>query len=133
MNEVMKKVAEDKRRNAALIAERGVGYLVGGRTPFAKAIASNNKAAAPEIIQPKVKPGYDAMKIAGEISGTSCIGYVYVVLKHVYGLLGRANEWTALEKCGRAWDSDGLHFQQALIKNGWPSPSLAWVSDTEKP
>jgi hypothetical protein len=32
-------------------------------------------------------------------------------------------------RCGRAWDSDGLYVQQALIKTGWPAPTLSMISD----
>ncbi len=130
--EVAKKAVETKRANDALIAQRGVGGYVGAGTDFWKAIGRNDKAAAAAILRPKLKPGFDAARIAGEIKGTSCIGWVYTLLKDVYGRMGRANEWSAIERCGRAWDSDGLHVQQALIKNGWASPTLGFITDEAK-
>lgn len=66
------------------------------------------------------------------MQGTSCIGRVYEILREVYKSLGRESEWAAIEKCGRARDSDGLHVQQALIKNGWPAPTLGFVTDDAK-
>jgi hypothetical protein len=129
---VVRRVVQAKRQNDALIRERGVGGYAGAGTNFWKAIDRGDKNAAAAILRPKLKPGYDALRIAGEIKGTSCIGYLYTVLRDVYAELDRSSEWAAIEKCGRAWDSDGLHVQQALIKNGWPAPSVGFVSDERK-
>jgi hypothetical protein len=132
LGEVTKRAVEMKRTNDALIAQRGVGGYVGAGTDFYKALLRNDKPAAAAIIRAKLKPGYDALRVAGEVKGTSCIGWDYVVLKEAYTKMGRANEWTAIERCGRAWDSDGLHVQQALIANGWTSPTLGFVTDENK-
>ncbi len=132
LDDVIRRVVEAKRKNDALIRERGVGGYAGAGTNFYKAILRNDKVAAAAILRPKLKPGYDALQIAGEIKGTSCIGYLYTVLRDVYADLGRSSEWAAIERCGRAWDSDGLHVQQALIKNGWLAPSIGFVSDERK-
>ncbi len=118
-----------KRDNDALIKRRGVGAYAGVKTEVQKAIDRRDWSTAAAIIRPRLKPGYDARTVVKEIAGTSCIGRVYAVLREVYAELGRAEEWKAIEKCGRAWASDGLHVQQALIKNGWPSPTLPFVSD----
>ncbi|MBS2017583.1 MAG: hypothetical protein JST00_32180 [Deltaproteobacteria bacterium] len=132
-SEVVRRFVELKKNNDALVAQRGVGGYAGARTEVYKALGRNDVAAAAAIIKPKLKPGFDAMQVAKSIQGTSCIGRVYEVLREVYKSLGREAEWTAIEKCGRAWDSDGLHVQQALIKNGWPAPTLGFVTDEVKP
>ncbi|MBX3185697.1 MAG: hypothetical protein KF819_01730 [Labilithrix sp.] len=128
--EVVRRFVDLKKKNDALIARRGVGAYAGARTEIWKAISlRNDRAAAAAMIKPKLKPGFDERVVAAEMQGTSCIGRVYEVLREVYEGLGRGAEWKAVEKCGRAWDSDGLHVQQALIKNGWPAPTLALVTD----
>lgn len=133
-SETVRRFVELKKTNDALIKSRGVGNYAGARTEIWKAISiRNDRAAAAALIKPKLKPGFDANRVAAEMQGTSCIGRVYDVLREVYKDLGRATEWAAIEKCGRAWDSDGLHVQQALIKNGWPSPTLGIVTDEAKP
>ncbi len=129
---VVRRFADLKRQNDALIASRGVGAYAGVRTDVMKAIASGDKRRAIDIVRPKVRPGHDAARIVDELAGTSCIGRVYAILAAAYADLDRGDEWRAIEKCGRAWDSDGLHVQQALIKNGWPSPTLPFVSDEGK-
>ena len=125
-------VVKRKVENDALIASRGVGGYAGAGTEVWKAIERGDKAAAAALLRPKLKPGNDPLRVAGEIKGTSCIGYLYTVFKEVYATLGRESEWAAIEKCGRAWDSDGLHVQQALIRNGWVSPTLGFISDETK-
>lgn len=132
-NEVITRFARLKRDNDALLARRGVGGYAGGRSEFMKAIYAGDEARAAQLIAPKLKPGFNARIVAKEIQGTSCIGRVYAVFKESYATLGRAAEWPAIEKCGRAWDSDGLHFQQALIKSGWPAPTLGLATDVAKP
>lgn len=132
-SEVVRRFVELKKKNDALVKERGVGGFAGARTEVYKALGRNDIAAAAAIVKPKLKPGFDATQVAKSIQGTSCIGRVYEVLREVYKSLGREAEWTAIEKCGRAWDSDGLHVQQALIKNGWPAPTLGFVTDEVKP
>lgn len=132
-SEVVRRFVDLKKKNDALITQRGVGGYAGARTEIWKAISlRNDRAEAAALIKPKLKPGYDAMQVANEMQGTSCIGRVYEILREVYRSLGREGEWAAIEKCGRAWDSDGLHVQQALIKNGWPAPSLGFVTDEAK-
>ena len=121
-----------KKQNDALIKQRGVGAYAGVRSSVMKAVDRGDLTTAANLIQPKLKPGNDARTIASELQGTSCIGRVYAILREVYKDLGRQSEWAAIEKCGRAWDSDGLHVQTALIKNGWPSPTLGLVSDANK-
>lgn len=132
VSEVVRRFVELKKKNDALVKERGVGGFAGARTEVYKAIVRNDIVAAAAIVKPKLKPGFDATQVAKSIQGTSCIGRVYEVLREVYKSLGREAEWTAIEKCGRAWDSDGLHVQQALIKNGWPAPTLGFVTDKAK-
>lgn len=128
-DEVVRRFVETKRKNDALIASRGVGSFAGVKSEVMKAIDRGDRAAAIAAVKPKLKPGNDAARVVDEIAGTSCIGRVYAVLAAVYADLGRADEWRAIEKCGRAWDSDGLHVQQALIANGWQSPALGLVND----
>lgn len=118
-----------KRDNDALIDERGVGGFVGSNTDTYKALVAGNKAGAVALIQDHVADGYDAEAIVDELVGTSCIGRVYRVLDQVYTALGRGAEWDRIEACGRAWNSDGLHVQDALIRSGWGSPALPLVSD----
>ena len=132
-SEVVRRFVELKKNNDALIAQRGVGNYTGARTEIWKAISlRDDRAAAAALIKPRLKPGFDAARVAAEMQGTSCIGRVYEILREVYKSLGRESEWAAIEKCGRAWDSDGLHVQQALIKNGWPAPTLGFVTDDAK-
>jgi len=136
LSEVVTRYVDLKRRNDGLVAQRGVGTYAGVRTDFWKAIAAQNKPAAVEMLRTsgKLKPGADPVAIVNEMSATSCIGRVYAILKQAYGAIGREREWATLEACGRAYDSEGLRFQQALIKSGWPSPAIAVVSDdTETP
>jgi len=133
-SETVRRFVELKKKNDALIQTRGVGGYAGARTEIWKAISlRNDRAAAAALIKPKLKPGFDANRVAAEMQGTSCIGRIYDILREVYKDLGRGTEWAAIEKCGRAWDSDGLHVQQALIKNGWPAPTLGLVTDEAKP
>ncbi len=132
-SETVRRFVDLKKKNDALTATRGVGGYAGARTEIWKAISiRNDRAAAAALIKPKLKPGFDANRVAAEMQGTSCIGRVYDILREVYKDLGRGTEWAAIEKCGRAWDSDGLHVQQALIKNGWPGPTLGLVTDDAK-
>jgi hypothetical protein len=141
---ILKKASGAKREHERLIKERGVGNRMGNRSevyqllqaeadaagkPLTPAMRSTRKAKALALLQTKLKPGYVAEAVAKEISGTSCIGFVYEVMRAAYAELGRSSEWAAVEKCGRAWDSDGLHVQQALIASGWPSPTLPFVTD----
>jgi hypothetical protein len=130
--ETVRRFAELKRNNDALVAQRGVGGFAGAKSSVWKAISTGDRARAATIIRPHLKPGFDANQVAGTIDGTSCIGVVYRVLGAVYASLGRAEEWKAIEKCGRAFNSDGLHVQQALMKNGWPAPTLGFVTDANK-
>jgi hypothetical protein len=130
--EVTTRFAKLKRDNDALLAQRGVGGFAGGRSEFMKAIYANDMARAKALIAPKLKPGFRADVVAKEIQGTSCIGRVYAVFKEAYTAVGRGADWAAIEKCGRAWDSDGIRFQKALIKSGWPGPTLGLVTDTGK-
>lgn len=129
LSEVVRRVAEEKRKNDALIRERGVGAYAGAGTELWQAIERGDKARAAAILRPKLVRGADALRVVSEIKGTSCIGFLYTIMRDVYASLDRASEWAAIEKCGRAWDSDGLHVQQALIKNGWPAPSIGFISD----
>lgn len=148
---VMDKAFAIKRANDALIRERGAGSRVGVRTPvmlmrnegrlrmedpmpnpvppeatrFAKAAALLQKSG-------KLKPGVDAMDVVKGLTGTSCIGFTYEVLRHAYKQLGRESDFAKIEACSRAKGSIGLYFQQALIKNGWPAPTLGFVSDANK-
>lgn len=132
-SEVVRRFVELKKKNDALVEQRGVGGYAGARTEIWKAISiRNDRAAAARLIAPKLKPGFDATRVAAEMQGTSCIGRVYEILREVYKSLDRGAEWAAIEKCGRAWDSDGLHVQQALIKNGWPAPTLGFATDEAK-
>lgn len=121
--------AKLKRDNDALIDQRGVGAFAGSNTDTWKAIAAGDYATAAAILAPHLANGYDADDVAHEIAGTSCIGRVYRVLDEVYTSLGRGAEWDRIEACGRAWNSDGLHVQDALIRSGWRSPALPVVSD----
>jgi hypothetical protein len=132
VTQTVSRFAELKRSNDALIARQGVGGFAGAKSGVWKAIVANDKTRAANLVRPHLKPGFDARKVVDEMDGTSCIGVVYRVLKAVYADLGRAEEWAAIEKCGRAFNSDGLHVQQALIKNGWPSPALGFVTDANK-
>lgn len=131
--EVIARFAKLKRDNDALIAKRGIGALAGGRSEFMKALDAGDETRAIALIKPRLKAGYDARAVIKEVKGTSCIGRVYAVLKDSYAAIGRAADWAPIEKCGRAWDSDGLHFQQALIKSGWAAPTLGLATDTLKP
>lgn len=131
--EVVQRFLELKRTNDALIRERGVGRYAGARSGVMKRINAGDKSGATADVRAHVKPGVNAASIVDEIQGTSCIGVVYRVLRESYATLGRQNEWAAVEKCGRAWDSDGLHVQQALIKAGWPAPTLGLASDSARP
>ena len=128
-DEVVRRFIEMKRKNDALIASRGVGAFAGVKSEVMKAIDRGDRATAIALVRAKLKPGHDPARVVDEIAGTSCIGRVYEILRAVYTDLGRTTEWNAIEKCGRAWDSDGLHVQQALIANGWQSPALGIVSD----
>ena len=128
-DEVVRRFVEMKRKNDAQIATRGVGSFAGVKSEVMKAIDRGDRASAIALVRAKLKPGNDPARVVDEIAGTSCIGRVYAVLGAVYADLGRGDEWKAIEKCGRAWDSDGLHVQQALIANGWPSPALGFVND----
>lgn len=132
--EVARRAAEAKRSNDALIDARGVGGFVGAGTKLGTAIGQSDFTTAAQLLRAsgKLKPGVDANKVARELKGTSCIGWVYRTLDAVYTDLGRRDEWAAVEKCGRAWQSDGLHVQQALIKAGWTSPTLGFVTDENK-
>ena len=132
--EVGRRAAEAKRANDRLIDQRGVGRYVGAGTKLGVAIGSSDWATAARIVRAsgKLKPGYDADRVVREIKGTSCIGWVYRTLDAVYTDLGRHDEWAAIEKCGRAWQSGGLQVQQALIKGGWSSPTLGFVTDQAK-
>jgi hypothetical protein len=132
VDETVRRFAELKRNNDALVARRGVGGFAGAKSAVWKAISAGDNARAASLIRPHLKPGFDASQVVSTIDGTSCIGVVYRVLGAVYTSLGRADEWKAIEKCGRAFDSDGLHVQQALIKNGWPGPTLGFVTDANK-
>lgn len=132
-NEVVTRYVALKRSNDALIAQRGVGGYAGARTEIWKAISlRNDRAAAASLLRSRLKPGYDANQVAREMQGTSCIGRVYEILKASYQAIGRGDEWAPIERCGRAWNSDGLHVQQALIKNGWPSPTLGLATDVAR-
>lgn len=129
LESVVRRFSELKRDNDALIAERGVGRYAGVKTDVMKALDAGNLDEAARLLRPHLRRGHDARSAAKEIQGTSCIGRVYSVLREAYAELGRGAEWGAIEKCGRAWESDGLHVQQALIRNGWPAPTLPFVSD----
>ena len=126
-NEVVTRFSALKRTNDALITKRGVGSFVGARTNAAKMLDSGDFDGLARILAPKLKAGFNANQVAHELKGTSCIGRVYAVMRESYAALGRASEWAAIEKCGRAWDSDGLHVQAALMRNGWKSPAVAWA------
>lgn len=132
--EVGRRAAETKRKNDALIDERGIGGHVGAGTKLGDALGREDWNGAAQLIRAsgKLKPGFDANRVAREMKGTSCIGWVYRTLDAIYTQMGRREEWAAIEKCGRAWGSDGLHVQQALIKNGWSSPTLGFVTDENK-
>lgn len=134
LREVGRRASETKRANDALIAERGIGGYVGAGTKLGDAIGREAWDEAASLIRAsgKLKPGHDASRVARELKGTSCIGWVYRTLDAIYTDLGRRDEWAAIEKCGRAWGSDGLHVQQALVKNGWASPTLGFVTDENK-
>lgn len=131
LEDVIARFAQLKRDNDALIDQRGVGAFAGSNTETWKAIARGDKATAVAEIQDHVAYGYDAEEIVDEIAGTSCIGRVYRVFDEAYTALGRGAEWDAIERCGRAWNSDGLHVQEALIRSGWRSPAMPLVSDAE--
>lgn len=129
---VVTRFAQLKRDNDALIEERGVGAYVGSNTETWQAIVNGDRATAAALVEPHLEPGYDIEEVLDELAGTSCIGRVYRVLAEVYASLGHGTEWDAIEKCGRAWQSDGLHVQDALIRSGWRSPALPVVSDAEQ-
>jgi hypothetical protein len=132
LRETVARFADLKRDNDRLVAQRGVGGFAGAKSSVWKAISTGDRARAATIIRPHLKPGFDANAVVKTIDGTSCIGVVYRVLGAVYTSLGRADEWKAIEKCGRAFASVGLNVQQALIKNGWPAPTLGFVTDANK-
>jgi len=132
LDTVVRKFTATKKEHDRLIAERGIGSYGGIRTDILKTISSGDKARAAAMIAPHVKAGYSARAIVDELRQTSCVGWVLKVLKETYTEMGRADEWRTIESCTRAWDSDGLHLQQALINSGWPSPALGVASD-EKP
>jgi len=142
LSEVVKRYVDLKRRNDGLVAQRGVGTYAGVRTDFWKTITGlpatattpaipPNKPAAVEMLRAsgKLKPGADPVAIVNEMAATSCIGRVYSILKQAYAAMGREREWATLEACGRAYNSEGLRFQQALIKSGWPAPAIGLVTD----
>jgi hypothetical protein len=131
LNEVVSRFVKLKRDNDALIATRGVGQYAGTRSQTYKATLEGRVDEAAARIAPYVKDGSNPRAIAENLRGTSCIGRVYSVLKGAYAAIGRSSEWAAVEKCGRAWDSDGLNVQQALIKNGWNAPALGFITDSK--
>lgn len=132
LTESARRFAELKRSNDALIARRGVGRFAGAKSATYKAVLSGDRRRVKELIRPHLKPGFDLDDVAADIEGTSCIGVVYRILGAVYADLGRADEWKTVETCGRKWGSDGLHVQQALIKNGWPSPTMGFITDANR-
>ncbi len=138
LQEVVARFTALKSENDALIASRGVGRFLGVRTAIAKKIDAGDFAGAAADLAPYIKkdakgvPVASANAIARELAGTSCIGRAYAILREAYAAIGRSSEWDAIEKCGRAWDSDGLHVQDALIRDGWKSPSLGFVTDRAK-
>jgi hypothetical protein len=142
---IVQKSAAIKQDNDRLIRERGIGARMGNRSQiyqlleddtdpvtklkFTPAERATRKAKAHALVQAKLKPGLVAETVLKDVRGTSCIGFVYEVLRSAYADMGRSAEWATVEKCGRAWDSDGLHVQQALIATGWPGPTLPFVTD----
>lgn len=131
LNEVVRRYVVLKRDNDALIRQRGVGRYAGVRSATYQAVEAGNFAGAAALLAPKIKDGSNATAVAREIYGTSCIGRVYSILRASYAAIGRSAEWDAVERCGRAWDSDGLHVQQALIRNGWVSPAIGLLTDSK--
>jgi hypothetical protein len=142
---IVQKSAAIKSDHDRLIRERGIGSRMGNRSQvyqllndemdpvtklkFTPATRATRKAKALALVQAKLKPGLSAETVLSSVRGTSCIGFVYEVLRSAYADLGRSDEWATVEKCGRAWDSDGLHVQQALIATGWPGPTLPFITD----
>lgn len=135
LNEVVTRYVTLKKNNDALVAQRGVGGYAGVRTEFWKAIAANDKATAIRMLEARgvLKNGAKASDVVNSMKATSCIGRVYSILGESYRAIGRADEWAQIERCGRAWNSSGVYVQQALIKNGWPAPALAFATDATKP
>lgn len=132
LTESARRFNELKRENDALIARRGVGRFAGAKSAVYKAKLENNRRRMKDLIRPHLKAGFDLDAVVDEVEGTSCIGVVYRILSAVYKDLGREQEWKTIEACGRKWGSDGLHVQQALIKNGWPSPTMGFVTDANR-
>jgi hypothetical protein len=143
---IVAKSAKAKLDNDAKIRERGIGIRMGNRSgvyrllfdelkdpvtklKYTPAERAARKEEAVKAVRKRLKPGFNAEAVVAELRGTSCIGFVYEILRSSYAELGRSEEWATVETCGRAWDSDGLHVQQALIATGWPSPSLPFISD----
>jgi hypothetical protein len=131
LNEVVTRYVALKSENDAKIRSRGVGLYLGVRTQIYKAIDEQRMDDAADMIASRIKDGSNPRAVAEELRGTSCIGRVYSILRASYTAIGRGSEWAAIERCGRAWDSDGLNVQQALIKNGWISPAIGFISDSK--
>lgn len=130
VKQVVSSFTARKRLNDSLIRSRGVGKYVGERTPLYRAIAAGNKAEGERILAASLKGGNDPKVVLAEMRPTSCIGAVYSVLGEGYAAAGRADEWKKIFACGKANGGIGTRFQGALIRNGWPAPSLAFVTDT---
>jgi hypothetical protein len=142
---LFEKLAARKRENDRLIATRGIGKYLGNRSQvyrllndtissttkkaFTASERATRKARAISMIDAHLSAGSEAAHVASELTGTSCIGFVYDIMRSAYADLGRKEEWAAVEKCGRAWDSDALHVQKALMETGWPSPALPFITD----
>jgi len=140
--EFVDRFARDMRENNRLIAERGVGKYVGIRTELGKALARGDKARAATLLSgtretsngrvPILKGGANATAVANEMRTTSCIGWILRDLSESYRAIGRAEEWKKINDCAGAWDVAGTRVQQALIKSGWPGPTLGLYTD-ERP
>lgn len=133
LREVVQRFADRKRTNDQLIRTRGVGRVVGERTPLWRAISAGNKTEARRIIAASLRAGNNADTVLAEIKPTSCVGAVYAVLGEAYTAIGRGDEWKKILACGKAYGSVGIAVQRALIRNGWPSPALAFVTDVASP
>lgn len=128
---VVKHIVDVKRENDRLIRERGVGSFLGVRTDAAKRIVAGDRAGAAAILRPRLRSGnVDAIVAEMSTAGmTSCVGWAMRAFAEGYRQLGRTAEWRTISACTRAWDSSGTRMQAAMVRAGWPGPTLPIAGD----
>jgi hypothetical protein len=110
---IMAKAGAIKRENDREISRRGIGQYMGNRSyiylmlneqfkdeklkiQYTPAERASRRAEALRLVQERLKPGFDAATVMADVRGTSCIGFVYQVLRSAYAELGRAAECAAV-------------------------------------